>query len=344
MSITKVKSKVSSFVIDINKRKKEGVSKLSNQLKYILKRVIYSLITIFVLIAITFSLMQLLPGNPFSGGKHIPEETLEALYVKYGLDKPVLIQFFIYLSKVVQGDLGVSIPDGRPVVDIIAQAFPVSLELGIRALLFAFIMGILLGIVSAVKRGTVWDSAAMFVALIGVSVPSFIIGSLVQYFLALKLYMATGTQVFAIMGWDSANAKILPAFALAFGSMATISRLMRTSMLDVLSQDYIKTAKAKGLSQKSIIWKHAVRNAIMPVVTVMGPLVAAVLTGAFVVENIFSIPGLGKYFVQCVQTNNYTVIAGTTIFYGSFLVFANLIVDLIYGLIDPRVKLTGGKE
>ena len=156
--------------------------------------------------------------------------------------------------------------------------------------------------------------------------------------------MATGKQIFAIMGWGAENSKILPAFALAFGSMAIISRLMRTSMLEVLSQDYIMTAKAKGLSQRSIIWKHAVRNAIMPVITIMGPLVAAVLMGSFVVENIFSIPGMGLYFVQSVQQNDYPMVAGLTMFYGSFLIFANLIVDILYGFIDPRVKLTGGKE
>lgn len=317
---------------------------MSNQVKYILKRIVYSFITIFLLVAITFTLMHMLPGNPFSGPKAIPEATMKALNAKYGLDKSLPEQFLIYIGNVFKGDLGVSVPDGRPIADIIAQAFPVSLDLGIRALIFAFLMGTLLGVIAAIKRGTVWDSAAMLLALIGVSVPSFIIGSLLQYFLGLKLYQSTGVQVFAIIGWNDANAKILPAFALAFSSMATVSRLMRTSMLDVLSQDYIKTAKAKGLSQKAIIWKHAVRNAIMPVVTVMGPLVAAVLTGAFVVENIFSIPGLGKYFVQSVQSNNYSVIAGTTIFYGTFLILANLIVDLIYGLIDPRVKLTGGKE
>ena len=227
---------------------------------------------------------------------------------------------------------------------MIGEAFPVSFDLGIRALIFAFIMGVLLGIVAAVKRGTVWDSLAMFLALIGVSVPSFIMGALLQYFLGLKLYQATGVQIFAIIGWADINSKLLPPFALAFGSMATVSRLMRTSMLDVLSQDYIKTAKAKGLNQRQVVWTHAVRNAIMPVVTVMGPLVAAVLTGAFVVENIFSIPGLGRYFVQSVTSLNYTMIAGTTVFYGAFLIFANLVVDIIYGLIDPRIKLTGRKE
>lgn len=317
---------------------------MSNRIRYILKRIIYSFITILVLVTITFLLMQLLPGEPFTAGKALPDSVMQALEKKYGLDKPVLQQLFIYIGNALRGDFGISIPDGRAVTDVIAESFPVSFSLGIRALLFAFIMGILLGVVAAVKRGTVWDSAAMFFALVGVSVPSFIMGAVLQYFLGLKLYQATGVQVFAVIGWSDFNSKILPAFALAFGSMATVSRLMRTSMLDVLSQDYIKTAKAKGLSQRQIVWKHAVRNAVMPVVTVMGPLVAAVLTGAFVVENIFSIPGLGKYFVTSVQTLNYTMIAGTTVFYGMFLILANLVVDLIYGFIDPRIKLTGGKE
>jgi oligopeptide transport system permease protein len=317
---------------------------LANQIRYILKRIVYSFITILVLVSVTFLLMQLLPGDPFTGGKDIPDTVMEALEAKYGLDKPVPQQLLMYIGNALQGDFGISIPDGRAVTDVIKEAFPVSFDLGIRALIFAFIMGILLGIIAAVKRGTVWDSAAMLLALLGVSVPSFIMGALLQYFLGLKLGQATGVQIFSIIGWTDWHSKLLPPFALAFGSMATVSRLMRTSMLDVLSQDYIKTAKAKGLSQRKIVWKHAVRNAIMPVVTVMGPLVASILTGAFVVENIFSIPGLGKYFVQSVQTNNYTMIAGTTVFYGAFLILANLVVDLIYGLIDPRIKLTGGKE
>ncbi len=317
---------------------------MANQIRYILKRIVYSFITILVLVSVTFLLMQLLPGDPFTGGKDIPDTVMEALEAKYGLDKPVPQQLLMYIGNALQGDFGISIPDGRAVTDVIKEAFPVSFDLGIRALIFAFIMGILLGIIAAVKRGTVWDSAAMVLALLGVSVPSFIMGALLQYFLGLKLGQATGVQIFSIIGWTDWHSKLLPPFALAFGSMATVSRLMRTSMLDVLSQDYIKTAKAKGLSQRKIVWKHAVRNAIMPVVTVMGPLVASILTGAFVVENIFSIPGLGKYFVQSVQTNNYTMIAGTTVFYGAFLILANLVVDLIYGLIDPRIKLTGGKE
>ena len=317
---------------------------MANQIRYVLKRIVYSLITILVLVVITFLLMQLLPGDPFTGGKALPDNVMAAMKAKYGLDKSVPEQLFQYIANILHGDFGISIPDGRAVSDVIGEAFPVSFDLGIRALIFAFIMGVLLGIVAAVKRGTVWDSLAMFLALIGVSVPSFIMGAVLQYFLGLKLYQATGVQIFAIIGWADINSKLLPPFALAFGSMATVSRLMRTSMLDVLSQDYIKTAKAKGLNQRQVVWTHAVRNAIMPVVTVMGPLVAAVLTGAFVVENIFSIPGLGRYFVQSVTSLNYTMIAGTTVFYGAFLIFANLVVDIIYGLIDPRIKLTGRKE
>ena len=317
---------------------------MPKQLQYYLKRVLYAVITIFLLICITFFLMHLMPGDPFSGEKAVPAEIKAALYAKYGLNQPLPVQFFKYVGNVLHGDFGVSLQDKRPVAQTIAEAFPVSADLGIRALIFATIIGLLLGVVAAVKRGTGWDTGTMFLALIGVSVPSFILGALLQYFLGLKLYQATGQQIFAVMGWGPANSKFLPAFALAFGSMASISRLMRTSMLDVLNQDYIKTAKAKGLSRGEIIWKHAVRNAVMPVVTIMGPLVAAVLTGTFVVENIFAIPGLGKIFVQCVQNNDYTTIVGTTLFYGSFLVFANLVVDIIYGLLDPRIKLSGEKE
>ncbi|MGB4660597.1 MAG: ABC transporter permease [Mobilitalea sp.] len=312
--------------------------------KYIIKRLLYAAMTLFVLIAITFFMMRLLPGDPFIGEKAIPETTLAALNAKYGLDKPIWDQFLMYVGNILQGDLGLSIHYNRPVTDIITQAFPYSFDLGMRALIFATIAGILLGIVAAVKRGTKWDTFTMLFAIIGVSVPSFIVGALLQYFLGLKLFQATGVRVFPITGWSTFSSKILPAFALSFGSLATISRLMRTSMLDVLGQDYIKTAKSKGLSQKKIIWKHAVRNAIMPVITVLGPIAAAVLTGAFVVENIFSIPGMGKFFVLSIQTQDYTMISGTTLFYGTFLVAANLLVDLAYGFIDPRVKLTEVKE
>lgn len=313
-------------------------------IKYIGKRIFYSLLTLFALVMLTFFMMRLLPGDPFVGEKAIPETTMKALQAKYGLDRPAWEQFVLYIVNIFKGDLGLSIKYNRPVTDIITQAFPYSFDLGMRSLIFATITGLLLGIVAAVKRGTKWDTISMFLAVIGVSVPSFIIGALLQYFLGLQLFNLTGIKFFPITGWDSAASKLLPSFALSFSSLATVSRLMRTSMLDVLGQDYIKTAKSKGLSQNKIIWKHAVRNAIMPVITVLGPIAAAVLTGAFVVENIFSIPGMGKFFVQSIQAQDYTMISGVTLFYGAFLIIANLIVDLLYGFIDPRVKLTEIKE
>ncbi len=313
-------------------------------IKYVGKRLLYAFLTLLVLIALTFFMMRLLPGDPFIGEKTISETTLKALNEKYGLDKPMLVQFGMYVKNICKGDLGLSMYYNRPINQIIIQAFPYSFDLGMRSLIFATIMGILLGVVAAVKRGTKWDTLAMLFAVIGVSVPSFIIGALLQYFLGLKLFELTGMKIFPITGWNTAVSKLLPSFALSFSSLATVSRLMRTSMLDTLGQDYIKTAKSKGLSQKKIIWKHGVRNAIMPVITVLGPIAASVLTGAFVVENIFSVPGMGKFFVIGIQNRDYTMISGVTLFYGAFLVIANLIVDLLYGFIDPRVKLVEGKE
>ena len=278
--------------------------------KYILKRVGYSIVTLFLLVAITFFMMQLLPGDPFTGEKQLPAAQMEALYAKYGLDKPVWQQFFIYIGNVVQGDLGVSLTYNRAVTLMITEAFAVSFDVGIRSICFAFIGGVLLGTLAAIKRGKAADTVAMIIALLGVSVPSFVVASILQYFLGLKMYQATGMRIFAITGWEGFNSHILPVVALGFGSLATISRLMRTSMLDVLGQDYIKTAKAKGLSQSGIIFKHAMRNAIMPVVTVLGPITAGILTGGFVVESVFGIPGLGKYFVQSIQGLDYTMICG----------------------------------
>ncbi len=312
--------------------------------KYILKRVIYSLLTIFLIVALTFFMMHALPGNPFSTGKAIDPAVMAALEAKYGLDKPLPQQFVQYVSNVLHGDLGISLKYKRPVTDIIGESFPYSFDLGIRALIFSTVAGLLLGVLAAVKRGTKWDTGSMLVAMLGVSMPSFIIGALLQYFLGLKLMQVTGLKIFPITGWDSFMSTLIPSFALGFGTLAIVSRLMRTSMLDVLNQDYIMTAKAKGLSNKKIIWKHAVRNAIMPVITVLGPQAAAILTGAMVVEKIFAIPGMGKFFVTSIQNNDFTMIAGTTIFYGVFLVFANLVVDILYCFIDPRVKLADGKE
>lgn len=310
--------------------------------KFLLKRIGYTILTLFVLCTLSFFMMYALPGDPIIGEKAISDSVRANLEAKYGLDKPVWQQFLLYVGNAVRGDFGISMKGNRQVSDIIGTGFPYSFDLGIRALIFAVIMGILLGIVAAVRRGTWKDTSAMLLSLLGVSVPSFIIGAVIQYALAVGLFHLTGVRIFAVTGWSAFNAKLLPPFALSFSTMAITSRLMRTSMLDVLGQDYIKTAKAKGLSQTKIIWKHAVRNAILPVITVLGPIAAGVLTGAFVVEQIFSIPGMGKFFVQAVTERDYTLLSGITVFYGAFLIIANLVVDVAYSFIDPRIKLEGG--
>lgn len=310
--------------------------------KYILKRIGYAIMTIFLLIFVTFLMMQLLPGDPFIGDKAISEVTRQLLMEKYGLDKSPVEQFWIYFVNVLHGDLGVSISTNREVTRIIREAFPYSFELGLRALIFATIGGVALGSYAAIRRGRKGDTVAMFIAVIGVSVPSFIVAAMLQYFVSLKLHQA-GISLIPVSGWTTEFSKWLPSLALSFGSLATISRLMRTSMLDVLSADYIKTAKAKGLSERVIVVRHAVRNAIMPVITVLGPIAASVLTGAFVVEKVFNIPGMGSFFVTSITENDYTMIAGSALFYGTFLVIATLIVDILYVLIDPRVDFAGGK-
>ena len=310
-------------------------------IRYIIKRLVYAVLTLFVLISLTFFMMRMLPGNPFIGAKTVSATAMANRNAKYGLDKPVFVQYLMYMGNCLRGDLGISITYNRDVMTIISESFLVSADLGIRAIIFAVIIGILLGAVAAIKRGSVWDSVSMFIAMIGVSVPSFILGAVLQYFLGLQLRKTFGINLFPIQGWGKFNQTLLPSFALGLGSLATVSRLMRTSMLDVLGQDYIKTAKSKGLSQGKILWRHALRNAIMPVVTVMGPTVASVLTGTFVIESIFNIPGLGKYFVTSIKDLDYTMIGGTVVFYGGLLIVCTLVVDLLYGFIDPRVKLEG---
>ncbi len=317
---------------------------MATKLGYIGRRLIYAALTVFVLVTVTFLLMHMLPGNPFSGQKTLRPEVEAALTEKYGLDKPIAEQYGIYLSDVIKGDLGTSLVSGRAVTDIIGQAFPVSLELGIRALVFALLIGFSLGILAAVRQGTAWDTGAMILALIGVSIPSFILGALLQYFLGTVLFQATGVHVFAVIGWNAENSKILPSFALAFSAVAVISRLMRSSLIDVMNQDYIRTARVKGLSRSKIVLHHGLRNAVMPVITALGPLVAVLFTGTFAIENVFSIPGLGRYFVDSIRANDYPVIIGTTLFFGTFLVLCNLVVDVINSLIDPRIKLEGGRH
>lgn len=283
--------------------------------------------------------MRIIPGGPFASEKNLPPKVEENLNKKYHLDDPLLKQYTDYMLGLAKGDLGPSFkyPD-RTVNDIIADGFPVSAILGAVAVLLALSVGLIAGVISALKQNQWQDHLAMIMATIGFSVPSFVLAAVLQYVFSYKLNLVVPAM------WGTWQQAILPSISLAALPTATIARLMRTNMLEVLQQDYIRTARAKGLKERVIIYRHAVRNALMPIITYLGPLIASTFTGSFVVEFIFAIPGLGRYFVTSVFNRDYTLIMGLTIFYSVFLMFMNLIVDLSYALIDPRVKLTGGKE
>lgn len=300
--------------------------------KYFLQRILIALVTIFILIAATFFLVKLLPGDPFLDPK-LPPEIKQNMMEYYGLDKPTYVQFFHYLGNLLKGDLGYSLTyKNQTVNQVIKDAFPKSMELGLMALVISLVIGLILGIVSALQHNKALDYVSMVIAIIGISVPSFIIGALFQYIFAVRL------EIFPVAQWLGYKYTILPSFALALGSVALIARLMRTSMLDIVSLDYVKTADAKGLSQMQITMRHQIRNALLPVLTVLGPLVARLVTGTFVIEQIFAIPGLGRHYVLSMQSLDYTMIMGLTIFFGAFLVVMNLLVDLSYGLVDPRIR------
>ncbi|MCI7263460.1 MAG: ABC transporter permease [Otoolea sp.] len=304
--------------------------------KYILKRIGISIVTIFVLVSVVFFLARLMPGGPFNDPKM--SATAKAnLSAYYGFDKPVMQQYLTYLNNLIHGNFGFSTKyPSRTVNDLLAGAFPFSADLGIRALCFAISFGLVFGIISALNRGNKIDLFFVIVAVIGTSVPDFIMGAILQYFFAIKW------GLFPIAQYKGFSYTILPAVGLGFYTMASVSRIMRASMLEVVQQDYIKTARSKGISKFRVTWKHQIRNAIMPVITILGPTVAAVLTGTFVIESLFAIPGMGKYYVESVQNNDYSLILGMTAFYGTFLVFCNMIVDILYGIVDPRVRI-GGK-
>lgn len=312
--------------------------------RYLTSRFLYSFLALLLLACLTFFMMQAMPGDPFLKPKKLPAQIEANLRAKFGLDKPILEQLWIYLKNVASGDMGYSFENKRPAFEVLSRGMPASFELGLWAILLALITGLFFGITAALNAGKWRDGLTMLVAIIGVSVPAFVIGYLMQYYLAYRMNEWVRTfnpdgSFLPIIGWDSVKARILPVIALSFGGMASISRLMRSSMLDVISSDYIKTAKAKGLSRSAIIRKHMLRNSILPVVTILGPMTAAIMTGSFVIENIFAVPGMGRLFVIGVQAQDYTIIMATTLFYGTFLIVANLLVDLAYGLIDPRIRL-----
>lgn len=307
---------------------------------YIVKRIFTMLLTIWAIATLTFVIMKFIPGDPFaSDSRALPEEVLQNVRAKYNLDKPVPVQYVLYIKDMLMFDLGVSLnSETRSVSDIIKQGAPVSALIGLQAMLIASIFGILLGIISALHHRRIIDYFATILAIIGISIPNFILAPfLIKYF-------AVDLQLFPVARWGTWMHSILPSIALAVTPLAIIARFMRSSMLEVLHQDYIMTANSKGLSKFKIIGSHGIRNAILPVVSFIGPLFAALITGTFVIEQIFAIPGIGRYFVESVFNRDYPVIMGTTIFFSAILVFVMFIIDLSYRLIDPRIKLTSEED
>ena len=301
-------------------------------LKYIANRLMVALVAMFVLASLTFFLMRLVPGDPFAGPKVTPE-VKERLREHYGLDKPLPEQYLIYMGNLAKGDFGYSLAKrGHRVNTIIAEAFPASLDLGIRAMVIAIVFGLFFGVVAALNRGKPQDYLTVVLVLVGISVPSFVLAGILQYYLGVHL------KLLPVARYESFWHTLMPAFALSLGTMATIARYMRASMLEIVNADYIKTAKAKGLNQSQIVWRHQLRNALFPILTILGPAVASVLTGSFVIETIFAIPGLGRHFVLAMQNLDYTLVLGLTIFFGFFLIAMNFLVDIAYGLIDPRIR------
>lgn len=305
-------------------------------MKRALVRLLLSGLTIVAIAAATFFLMHSIPGGPFSSERALPPEIEQNLARKYNLDLPISRQFLLYMKDLARGDLGTSfIHEGRTTNAIIAEGLPKSAVLGGAAFIIAIGLGVALGVAGAMLAGTFWDGALLLVAIVGVSVPSFILASILQYYLAFKAGWLPAA------GWgDSPLQIILPALALAAFPTAFLSRLMKTSMLEVLHSDYLRTARAKGLGRAAVLLKHALKNAVLPAVTYAGPLLAGLLTGSFVVENIFAIPGLGNFFVSSITDRDYTVIMGVTLFYSTLLIGANCAVDIFYGLLDPRVRET----
>ena len=302
--------------------------------KYIAKRIGLAIVTIWAVATITFFLMNLVPGGPFLSEKAISPQATAALEAKYGLDKPLFQQYLTYIKDALHGDFGDSLKQrGRTVMDIIKMKFPVSARVGGVSVLVSLILGVPLGCIAALKRGKFADSLISVVATCGSAVPSFVICTLLLYFFGVKL------QILPTMGLTTAKHYVMPVMALAFYPTAYIMRLMRSSMLDVLGQDYMRTAKAKGLAGGKILFKHALRNAILPVITYVGPLLAYTVTGSFVVEKIFTIPGLGGEFIAAINGRDYTLIMGTTIFLATLIILMNVVVDIVYKLVDPRIKL-----
>ncbi|OON98731.1 MAG: peptide ABC transporter permease [Epulopiscium sp. Nele67-Bin004] len=302
--------------------------------RYIINRLFSMITTLLIISSITFFLMHSIPGGPFASERELTPEVEAILMERYGLDLPLSQQYFNYMTGIVQGDLGVSMTKtGIEVSDIILQGLPTSAKVGLVAIGVILLLGIPIGIVSALKQNTILDHIVMFIATIGIAVPSFVIGTFIMY---------VGGEVLGVIpagGLNEWRGYIGPVIALSGFSLAYVTRLMRSSMLEILRQDYIRTAKANGLSHFKVIYKHALKNALIPVITYVGPMIASILTGSFVVEKIFALPGMGRYFTDSITNRDYTVIMGITLFYATIYIVMVLIVDIAYAFVDPRIKI-----
>ncbi|TLS38631.1 ABC transporter permease [Pseudalkalibacillus caeni] len=309
--------------------------------KYVSIRLFNIIVTLLIIATATFFLMKQLPGSPFNEEKlaDLSEEARQEFYAKYGLDEPLLTQYGIYLQKLMTGDLGESFYyKGQSVNGIISDRIGPSALLGTQAVLLGLTIGLILGVIAAFRHNSIWDFTTMLVAVLGVSIPNFVFAALLQYFVGLKW------GILPVAFWESYQSSILPTISLSLIVIALIARFARNEMLEVLQQDYMVTARAKGLSTTSIIFKHALRNALIPIVTILGPIAVSLLTGSLVIENIFGVPGIGSLFVDSIKVNDYSTIMGITIFYSAFFVLTMLVVDLLYGVIDPRIRLADEKR
>ncbi|MCM3638570.1 ABC transporter permease [Sporosarcina luteola] len=308
--------------------------------KFIVVRVVNIILTLVVIATATFFLMKLLPGSPFDEEKlaGLTEEARIEFYAKYGLDKPLIMQYGIYMENLVKGDLGTSFYfKGQKVESLIKDRIGPSALLGLQAVILGMSIGLVLGMIAAFRHNTAWDYFTMFIAVIGVSIPNFVFAALLQYYIGLKW------GILPVAFWESYSSSVLPTIALAMMVIALIARFTRNEMLEVLQQDYILTAKSKGLSKWSVIFNHTLRNSLIPIITILGPITVSLLTGSLVIENIFGIPGIGSLFVDSIKVNDYTTIMGLTLFYSAFYILTILVVDLLYGIIDPRIRLTESK-
>lgn len=302
----------------------------------IFRRLLLTIPLLWLIASLTFLLVRIVPGGPFDAEKNLPPEIVANIKAKYHFDRPILEQYGYYMARLAKGDLGISYKYlDRSVNDILASSFPVSLSLGTLALILAVIIGVPLGTFAAVKRGTIFDTGSIFISTLGVSVPQFVTGALLIFTLGLRL------KILPVALWETGWHTILPAFTLALGPAAYLARLTRASVLDVIGKDWVQTARSKGLPYSQTIFRHVLRNALIPIVTVLGPLTAILITGSFVVEYIYAIPGMGRFFITAVSNRDYDLVIATTLIFAVLLVIANMIVDIVYQILDPQIHIEG---